>query len=385
MSTSLRIALLVNPFTLGMKWGEHAPELARELLGMGHTVRGFGAPPDAIPRSGSDPTGPDEAAGDEPLGVIDFQPDAIIAYDALSPAAWMGARAASKLRVPLVLVEAATGGAARGGSAILRGIGQRLWGRYIRAKATSVIALDAIARERVLHAGFPSSMVSLHPGGVDLNAFRPGLTSGLLLRHGVRGRVLLYVGQISSDRGLDTLVDAFAQTVGQREDWSLVFGGEGSARTHLRAKIDRLGIGSRVHWVGAPRDEELPGLLSSSTLLAVPAIDDSVRGRNVPRAMACGLPVLASDRAALRAFVEQDVTGRLAESGNLEAWTEMLRIAAMSPDARKRWSRAARAAAVERFAWTHVAHVFETAILSVRKGVATRDEAQPAPAATPRS
>jgi hypothetical protein len=26
--------------------GEHAPELARELLGLGHTVRGFGAPGD---------------------------------------------------------------------------------------------------------------------------------------------------------------------------------------------------------------------------------------------------------------------------------------------------------------------------------------------------
>lgn len=384
MSTPLRIALLVNPFTLGMKWGEHAPELARELLGLGHTVRGFGAPPGAIPRSGSDPTGPDDTTGEDSLSVVGFEPDAIIAYDALSPAAWMGARAASRLRVPLVLVEAATGGAARGSGEILRGIGRRLWGRYIRAKATSVIALDAIARERVLRAGFSNSLVSLHPGGVDLNAYRPGLTSGLLLRHGVRGRVLLYVGQISADRGLDTLVDAFANTVGQREDWSFVCAGEGSARTHLRAKIDRLGVGSRVHWVGAPRDEELPGLLSASTLLAVPAIDDSVRGRNVPRAMACGLPVLASDRAALRLFVEQDVTGRLAESGNQAAWIEMLRIAAMSPDARKRWSRAARAAAVERFAWPHIARTFETAILSARQGERVPTGAQAAATATPR-
>jgi glycosyltransferase involved in cell wall biosynthesis len=200
----------------------------------------------------------------------------------------------------------------------------------------------------------------------------------------VRGRVLLYVGQISADRGLDTLVDAFANTVGQREDWSFVCAGEGTARTHLRAKIDRLGIGSRVHWVGAPRDEELPGLLSASTLLAVPAIDDTVRGRNVPRAMACGLPVLASDRAALRAFVEQDVTGRLAESGNLEAWIEMLRIATMSPDARKRWSRAARTAAVERFAWPHVARIFETAILSARQGARAPAGTQAAAPATPR-
>lgn len=368
MSPSLRIAILVNPLTLGMKWGEHAPELARELLGLGHTVRGFGAPPGAIPRSGSDPLEPGEEVGDEPVGVVGFQPDAIIAYDALSPAAWMGARAAARVHVPLVLVDAATGGSAHGRGVLARAIARRLFGRYIRAKATSVIALDAIAEERLLSAGFARALVSVHPGGVDLNVYRPGLTSGLLLRHRVRGRVLLYVGQISADRGLDTLAVAFARTVGQREDWSLVIAGEGSARAELRAKIDRLGIGSRVHWMGAPRDEELPGLMSASTLLAVPAIDDSVRGRNVPRAMACGLPVLASDRSSLRLFVEEGVTGALAAAGDEDAWTEMLRLAAMSPEARKRWSQAARKRAVERFAWPHVARIFESTILASRAG-----------------
>ncbi|MBL8859776.1 MAG: glycosyltransferase [Planctomycetes bacterium] len=366
MTRSLRIALLVNPFTLGMKWGEHAPELARELLGFGHTVRGFGAPPGAIPRSGSSPAG---EGGDEPVGVAGFKPDAIVAYDALSPAAWLGARTARKLSVPLILVEAANGGAATGRGMVLQAVGRRLFGRYVRATANAVIALDAVAKERVLRAGFSPALVSVHPGGVDLNACRPGLTSGLILRHRVRGRILLYVGQLTENRGLETLVTAFANTVGQRDDWSLVFAGEGSARAALRAKIDRLGIGSRVQWVGAPREEELPGLLSASTLLAVPAVDDTVRGRNIPRALACGLPVLASDRPALRHFVEHDVTGLLAASGDVQAWTETLRIAAMSPESRRRWGLAARAVAHERYAWPNIARVFESAIEAERASV----------------
>jgi glycosyltransferase involved in cell wall biosynthesis len=356
----MRIALLVNPFTLGMKWGEHAPQLARELLGFGHTVRGFGAPPGEIPRSGADPAG--DVAGEDSVGVAGFRPDAIIAYDALSPAAWLGARTARNLDIPLILVEAANGGAAVGRGAFLRAVGRRLFGRYVRGTADAVMALDAVARERLVRAGFAASRVTLLSGGVDLNTCRPGLTSGLILRHRVRGRILLYVGQLSDNRGLDTLVTAFANTVGQRDDWSLVFAGEGGARGALRARIDRLGIGSRVHWVGAPREEELPGLLSASTLLAVPAIDDSVRGRNIPRAMACGVPVLASDRPALRHFVEHDVTGLLAPPGDLAAWTDMLRIAAMSPDARKRWGLAARRAASDRYAWTNIARVFESTI-----------------------
>lgn len=362
MSRSLRIALLVNPFTLGMKWGEHAPELARELLGFGHTVRGFGAPPGSIPRSGADPAGAGDGNPEEAVGVAGFKPDAIIAYDALSPAAWLGARTARRLDIPLILVEAATGGAATGRGVFLQAVGRRLFGRYVRGTADAVIALDAVARERVLRSGFSASRVSILPGGVDLNIYRPGLSSGLILRHHVRGRILLYVGQLTDNRGLDTLVVAFANTVGQREDWSLVFAGEGSARGALRAKIDRLGIGSRVYWLGAPREEELAGLMSASTLLAVPAVDDSVRGRNIPRAMACGLPVLASDRPSLRHFVEHDVTGLLATPGDVQAWTAMLRTATMSPDARKRFGLAARRVASERYSWPNVARTFENAI-----------------------
>jgi len=87
----LRIAILVDPFTLHVKGGDHAPELARELLGRGHTVRGFGAPDGVIPRSGADPSS--DSASERP-GVAGFAPDALIAYQSLSPAAWLGARVA---------------------------------------------------------------------------------------------------------------------------------------------------------------------------------------------------------------------------------------------------------------------------------------------------
>ena len=47
-----------------------------------------------------------------------------------------------------------------------------------------------------------------------------------------------------------------------------------------------MGIADRVHWLRRPRREELSGLMGASTLLAVPARDDLVLGRQIPRAMA---------------------------------------------------------------------------------------------------
>src|SRR5262245_48570719 len=58
VSESLRVALLLDPLSLSLagtglrvKWASHAPELAREFLGRGYHVRGFGAPAGLIPRS----------------------------------------------------------------------------------------------------------------------------------------------------------------------------------------------------------------------------------------------------------------------------------------------------------------------------------------------
>lgn len=366
--------MLVNPFTLRMKGGDHAPALARELLNRGHTLRAFGAPAGVIPHSGADPEGGGSSAAEDRIGLIGYKPDAIIAYDTLSPGAWLGARTARRLSIPLVLVEVGSKTDRSWRGRMLERVGKSLWGRYVRHTTGAVIALDPQARDRALERGFAADRVSLLPTGVDLNLYRPGLASGLILRHHIRGRILLHAGQIAHHRGLENLITAFAHTVGQRADWSLVFAGEGPAQPELRALIDRAGIGARVHWIGRPREEELPGLMSASTLLAVPGLDESVRGQHIPRAMACGLPVITSDLPVMRFLVENDVSGLVVPAGDLAAWTEALRRASMSPDARKRWGQRARHIAEERLAWPYVAKTFESILLRARGEVAVEGE-----------
>lgn len=361
--TSLRIALVLDPITLASKAGEHPPQLAAELLGRGHVVRGFGAPPGLIPRSGDEME--DGAAA--PMTLPGFRPDVIVAYDALSSAAFRGARAARKLGCGLVLVEADPPGGGRFHERMLWRSGEWLWGSYVRRTTHAVVALDPVARARALGEGFDPTRISILPQGVDLARFRPGLTSQLVASHRIRGRILLYVGRIELDRGLETLVAAFARTVGQREDWSLVLAGEGGARLRLRAMCDRLGVASRVHWLPRPRREELPGLLGASTLLAVPALDDRVLGRVVVRAMASGLPVLASDLERLRFFVLPEETGLLAPPGDVGAWAAAIRRAAGSPVVRRRWGARARAVAEEKLSWSGVAEAFETLLAEARE------------------
>ncbi len=350
MPPQKKIALLVNPFTLESKGGGHGPTLARMLQSRGHRVRGFGAPGTAFPGL---------EVLDDSGGVTAFEPDFIIAYDALSPAAWVGARSARKLGVPLVLVEAGFSGDGPIHERFLRRAGEAMWGRYIRNTASTVVALDPFAADLARSEGFPDERLQILPSGVDLDLFRPGISNSLLHEHRVRGRILLYVGRVDERRGLEVLIDAFAQTVGQRSDWSLVLAGEGISRRRLRARVDRLGVGDRVHWLRGPGRPALPGLMCSSTLVAVPAIDNFVRGKQIGRAMACGVPVLVSDLPRFSGLVRDNDCGLVAKAGDVQSWVQALVKACGSPEARKRWGQRGRQLAERELSWDHVAERFE--------------------------
>ena len=370
MSESLRVALLLDPLSLSLvgpglrvKWASHAPELAREFLGRGYHVRGFGAPDGLIPRSSDGGTEAMRALG-SPLR--QFAPDVIVAYDALSPAALRGARMARSLGSTLVLVEGGWRGSLAWKDRVLRRIGETLWGPYVRRTTAAVVALDPLAEQQCLRDGFARELVRVIPHGVDVQAFRPGLASTLVARARIRGRILLYLGKLAVERGVCELLSAFARTVGQRSDWNLVYAGGGPARAELRAMADRLGLGDRVHWV-EPREEELPGLLGASTVLAIPALSHEVVGHYGARALACGLPILASDLANLRAFVTPGENGLLVTPGSVEAWREAIQLTASSPTTRARWARASRAIAVERYSWPAVAARFEELFAAARE------------------
>ncbi|MBI5434657.1 MAG: glycosyltransferase family 4 protein [Planctomycetes bacterium] len=355
-----------------IKGAEHAHELARELARRGHTLRAFGATlaDDAAPsspRSTRTPSSPSSAVERlAPSSVIEFAPHAVIAYDALSPAAWLGARAARRLQVPLVVVEA---GLFVRGSLLERSlwrIGHSLWGAYVRRTTAELVALDSVARELALRDGFAPERCRIVPHGVDPERFRPGLTSSLVARHRIVGRVLACASNFDARSGVEPLISAFAKTLAQRGDWSLAIAGRGSGHARARACAERLGVGARVHFLVDAEPDDLPGLFSASTLYAEPTLDFDKPALGVLQALACGTPVLASKLPRLDELIQSSSAGASVEPGSVAAWADAIASAAYSPDARARWSEAGVLHARERASWTRVADAFVHALRGAR-------------------
>jgi len=369
MSPSLRIAVLVDPLTALVTDAAHPRALCARLAAQGHTPALFGSA--NLSHSSAANSGRRTGIG---ASLNAFVPELVVAYDALSPAAWLGARAASRAGAALVLVEAGAWAEGRPAQRALWRVGASLWGRYVRRRTWTALALEPQAATRLREHGFSHDQVELLAYGVDLDEHRPGRASEELARRRIAGRILSARTHHARPESIEALIEGFAATVGQRDDWSLVLVGDGAPPPRVLKCAYRAGVGGHTHFLTLA-DEALAPLFSSSTLYASVGDDGAAAVSDVERALACGTPVLAVEKTRPALLVEHDLRGWRIERDDARAWSAALARACGAPQARKRWSLAARQFAVEQLGWNRVAAaVVEAAELNLEaRHAATAD------------
>lgn len=124
--------------------------------------------------------------------------------------------------------------------------------------------------------------------GVDLDQFHPktlGQSSGK--------QILFLGGGFPIIRGGDILLRAFCRASAELDDTELLVSGTGPEEDLLRTLASRLGVSSKVRFLGFIRESELAGYLRSSDLLVHPSrLGFSL---SLLQAMACRTPVLVTD------------------------------------------------------------------------------------------
>lgn len=169
--------------------------------------------------------------------------------------------------------------------------------RALRAAGAVSVCNDEAGR--IVRAKGATGPVETIPLGVDLSHFapRPGAARGD--REATTGApvVVGYAGRLASHKGVDVLLDAVAGD----DRLTLRIAGAGPREDRLRARASSLG--DRVRFVGALTDAELPSFYRGLDVLAVPSLETpgwvEQFGRVAVEAMACGVPVVASDSGAL--------------------------------------------------------------------------------------
>lgn len=151
-------------------------------------------------------------------------------------------------------------------------------------------------------------------GGVDQQATRRrwGLDANKI--------VFLYVGRLDSEKRLDVLIRAM-QRLNQSDkgvapsDVQLALAGRGAEMEHLRQLSQAQKLDEQVRFLGYVADADLPALLNSVDLFAMPSEAELLSIATL-EAMACGRPILAARARALPELVEDGVNGFLFRPGD---------------------------------------------------------------------
>jgi glycosyltransferase involved in cell wall biosynthesis/GT2 family glycosyltransferase len=162
--------------------------------------------------------------------------------------------------------------------------------------AGGVSACNAEAARIAERKGFPGRARTI-PLGVDLAEFSPRPVAA----GDPRGDVITvgFLGRLVAEKGVLVLLDAAA---GDPRLQARI-AGDGPLRGALPAEIARRGLSGRVELAGGLDPGDVPQFYRSLDVLAVPSLPTpswtEQFGRVAVEAMACGIPVVASDAGAL--------------------------------------------------------------------------------------
>jgi len=134
---------------------------------------------------------------------------------------------------------------------------------------------------------FSEKAISI-PNMVDTEFFRPGV-----VEKGNDEFVFLYAGILERVKGLDVLLEAFKKLLAGRKGAVLRIAGRGSQRTELERQVSRLGIGSKVSFLGYIDRQKLLEEYQQADAFVLPSRFEAF-GVVLIEAMSSGLPVIAT-------------------------------------------------------------------------------------------
>jgi glycosyltransferase involved in cell wall biosynthesis len=164
----------------------------------------------------------------------------------------------------------------------------RTWERIV----SQFIAVSEFEKRKFVEAGFPESKIMVKPNFV-LDPGAPGMGGG----------ELVFVGRLTPEKGVRTLLAAMALT---NSSASLTIVGDGPLEAEVRSAAAR---DPRIRYLGRISQAKVLDLLGRATALIFPSEWYETFGRVAAESFARGTPVVAARIGAIAEIVEDGRTG----------------------------------------------------------------------------
>ena len=229
-----------------------------------------------------------------------------------------------------------------------------LW-RWIARYPRVITAVSEQVKAGLTQGGVPETRIEVVPGGIDLERFEK-----LPRRDAMREQffvppdrpILLCVGRFVRHKGFDIAIQAMERVWEVLPEADLWLAGDGPDNTRLVKLVARCRRPHHVRFFGYWSAVE--ELYAAADVLLAPARDAGL-GLSTMEAIACGLPIVATDIPAMRRLIAHERTGLIVPPENPDALAQAALRLLQDPALASRLSQNALRTA-ERF---HIRHTVE--------------------------
>ncbi|MEP6674224.1 MAG: glycosyltransferase family 4 protein [Ferruginibacter sp.] len=191
---------------------------------------------------------------------------------------------------------------------------------------------------------YRSKKISIIPNGLDLSLYTPGNKSqGNRIILGMQSRLVAI-------KDHETLLRAIASLKKSRPGilLNLIIAGDGEHKKYLENLQQQLGLQQEVHFCGILNENELIHFLQSLDIYVHASLGETM-STAVMQAMACRLPLIASDVKGINNMVQNGVTGLLVPAKDTHKMAAAIEELISDPQLRNRLSVEAFKYAQENF------------------------------------
>lgn len=205
------------------------------------------------------------------------------------------------------------------------------------AEADYICVSSLFAKKTFLEKGIPEDKIIHIPYGVDLKSFKKTKKDDDVFR-------VVFVGAMTLRKGVHYLLQAFSELKLPNSELLLI----GAITDEIRSFFKR--YEGKFRWIGSIPQSELYRYYSQGSVFVLNSIEDGF-GMVIIQAMACGLPVIATENTGGPDIVRDGKDGFIIPIRNVEKLKEKLSCLYNNKEILKQMGQSAKERAGERFTW----------------------------------
>ena len=216
-----------------------------------------------------------------------------------------------------------------------------------------IITVSENSKKNMVEFGIPKEKIVVVPNGIDFSKYQiPKILK--------EKNSIVIVGRLAKQKGHIYLIKAMHKVIQQVPDAKLYIIGDGYLRNELESYVKNSELEKNIIFMGKVSEEEKIERLHKSELFVLPSLHEGF-GIVLLEAMACGLPIIASDLPVFRELMDEQ-NGYFVEKANSKEFAK--KIVELLRDVEKR-DRIGRynQEYVKRFDWDKVAEMEEEVLM----------------------